>query len=34
VVPTEQQMKGKTTMVKVVYVVLEAQYQASLSEAV
>ena len=34
VVPTAEQMEGKTTTVKVVYVVLEAQYQASLSEAV
>jgi len=34
IVPSEKQMEGKTTVVKVVYVVLEAQYQASLSEAV
>jgi len=34
IVPSEDQMKGKHTVIKVVYVVLEAQYQASLSEAV
>jgi len=34
IVPTEAQMKGKTKVIKVVYVVLEAQYQSSLSEAV